>query len=309
MNSPAVARETGVMDAGGGGLEAQEDFEPRREARKRLGTAFKWLCFSAVVFGIVALVVLLADVFIDGYRWVNWSFLTSYASRFPEQAGIRAALLGTLWMMGLVAVISFPLGVGAAIYLEEYAPSNWFTRTLQMNISNLAAVPSVVYGILGLAVFVRFMALGQSVLAGALTLSLLILPVTIISAQEAIRAVPGSLRQASYGIGATKWQTIRHQVLPVALPGILTGTILSLSRAIGETAPLLLVGAVTFIAFDPEGPLDQFTVLPIQIFNWAARPEEQFHAVAAGAILVLLVILLAMNATAIYLRNRYRQEL
>lgn len=309
MNSPAVARETGAMNSSGGGLEAQEDFEPRREARKRLGTAFKWLCFSAVVFGIVALVVLLTDVFIDGYRWVDWSFLTSYPSRFPEQAGIRAALLGTLWMMGLVALISFPLGVGAAIYLEEYAPSNWFTRTLQMNISNLAAVPSVVYGILGLAVFVRFMALGQSVLAGALTLSLLILPVTIIAAQEAIRAVPGSLRQASYGIGATKWQTIRHQVLPVALPGILTGTILSLSRAIGETAPVLLVGAVTFIAFDPEGPLDQFTVLPIQIFNWAARPEEQFHAVAAGAILVLLVILLAMNATAIYLRNRYRQEL
>ncbi|MDP2498680.1 MAG: phosphate ABC transporter permease PstA [Candidatus Palauibacterales bacterium] len=309
MSSTAVAGETGAMGSGGGGLEAQEDFEPRREARRRLGTAFKWLCFSAVVFGIVALVVLLADVFIDGYRWVDWSFLTSYPSRFPEQAGIRAALLGTLWMMGLVALISFPLGVGAAIYLEEYAPSNWFTRTLQMNISNLAAVPSVVYGILGLAVFVRFMALGQSVLAGALTLSLLILPVTIIAAQEAIRAVPGSLRQASYGIGATKWQTIRHQVLPVALPGILTGTILSLSRAIGETAPVLLVGAVTFIAFDPEGPLDQFTVLPIQIFNWAARPEEQFHAVAAGAILVLLVILLAMNATAIYLRNRYRQEL
>ena len=308
MTPPAEEAATAPV-SGGDGLQAQEGFEPRREARKRLGTAFEWLCFAAVVFGIVALVVLLADVFVDGIRWVDWSFLTSYPSRFPEQAGIRAALLGTLWMMGLVALISFPLGVGAAIYLEEYSPNNWFTRTLQMNISNLAAVPSVVYGILGLAVFVRFMALGQSVLAGALTLSLLILPVTIISAQEAIRAVPSSLRQASYGIGATKWQTIRHQVLPVALPGILTGTILSLSRAIGETAPLLLVGAVTFIAFDPEGPLDQFTVLPIQIFNWAARPEEQFHAVAAGAILVLLVILLAMNATAIYLRNRYRQEL
>lgn len=294
---------------GEGGLEEDRDFEPRREARKRLGTAFRWLCFAAVVFGVVSLLVLLADVFVDGIRWVDWEFLTSYPSRFPEQAGIRSALLGTLWMMGLVAVISFPLGVGAAIYLEEYAPGNWFTRTLQMNISNLAAVPSVVYGILGLAVFVRFMALGQSVLAGALTLSLLILPVTIIAAQEAIRAVPSSLRQASYGIGATKWQTIRHQVLPVALPGILTGTILSLSRAIGETAPLLLVGAVTFIAFDPQGPMDQFTALPIQIFNWAARPDEQFHTVAAGAILVLLVILLAMNATAIYLRNRYRQEL
>ena len=284
-------------------------FEPRREARRRLGTVFEWACFAAVVVGIVALIVLLLDVLLDGIQWVNWQFLTSYPSRFPEQAGIRSAILGTLWMMVLVALFSFPLGVGAAIYLEEYAPDNWFTRVLQMNIANLAAVPSVVYGILGLAVFVRFMAMGRSVLAGALTLSLLILPIVIISSQEAIRAVPSSLRNASYGIGATRWQTIRHQVLPVALPGILTGTILSLSRAIGETAPLIMIGALTFIAFDPQGPMDEFTVLPIQIFNWAARPQQQFHDVAAGAILVLLVVLLAMNATAIYLRNRYRQEL
>lgn len=293
----------------GGVLETRDDFEPRREARKRLGTIFKWTCFGAVVFGIVSLVVLLGDVVVDGVEWLDLDFLTSYPSRFPERAGIRSALLGTLWMMGLVALFSFPLGVGAAIYLEEYAPDNWFTDVLQMNISNLAAVPSVVYGILGLAVFVRFMAMGESVLAGALTLSLLILPVVIISAQEAIRAVPSSLRNASYGIGATRWQTIRHQVLPVAFPGILTGTILALSRAIGETAPLILIGALTFIAFDPQGPMDQFTVLPIQIFNWAARPTQEFHDVAAGAILVLLVVLLAMNATAIFLRNKYRQEL
>jgi len=285
------------------------DFSPRREKRKRLGTLFEWACAATVVFGIVTLLVLLADVLVDGVRWLDLDFLTSYPSRFPERAGIRSALLGTLWMMGLVALFSFPLGVGAAIYLEEYAPDNWVTGILQTNISNLAAVPSVVYGILGLAVFVRFMALGQSVLAGALTLSLLILPVVIIAAQEAIRAVPSSLRHASYGIGATRWQTIRHHVLPVAFPGILTGTILALSRAIGETAPLILIGAITFVAFDPQGPLDQFTVLPIQIFNWAARPAQEFADVAAGAIIVLLVVLLAMNATAIFLRNKYRQEL
>lgn len=296
-------------EGGEGALEAGDEFEPRREARKRLGSAFEWTCFAAVVFGIVSLVVLLGDVVVDGVEWLDLDFLTSYPSRLPERAGIRSALLGTLWMMGLVALFSFPLGVGAAIYLEEYAPDSWFTDLLQMNISNLAAVPSVVYGILGLAVFVRFMAMGQSVLAGALTLSLLILPVVIIAAQEAIRAVPSSLRRASYGIGATRWQTIRHQVLPVALPGVLTGTILALSRAIGETAPLILIGALSFIAFDPQGPMDEFTVLPIQIFNWAARPGQEFHDVAAGAILVLLVVLLAMNATAIYLRNKYRQEL
>lgn len=314
MSGPAAggageSRDRGPGEAGGGALESGEAFEPRREARKKLGTAFEWACFAAVVFGLVSLVVLLADVVVDGVEWLDLDFLTSYPSRIPERAGIRSALLGTLWMMGLVAVFSFPLGVGAAIYLEEYAPDNWFTDLLQMNISNLAAVPSVVYGILGLAVFVRFMAMGQSVLAGALTLSLLILPVVIIAAQEAIRAVPPSLRQASYGLGATRWQTIRHQVLPVALPGILTGTILALSRAIGETAPLILIGALTFIAFDPQGPMDEFTVLPIQIFNWAARPSQEFHDVAAGAILVLLVVLLAMNATAIFLRNKYRQEL
>jgi phosphate transport system permease protein len=211
---------SGADADGWGGAEA---FEPRREARRRLGTAFKWLCFAAVVFGVVSLLVLLSDVFVDGIAWVDWAFLTSYPSRFPEQAGIRSALLGTLWLMLLVALISFPLGVGAAIYLEEYAPENWFTRALQMTISNLAAVPSVVYGILGLAVFVRFMALGHSVLAGALTLSLLIVPVTIIAAQEAIRAVPPSLRHASYGIGATKWQTIRHTCCrwrsPASSPG------------------------------------------------------------------------------------------
>ncbi len=210
--------------------------------------------------------------------------------------------------MALTAGISFPLGVGAAIYLEEYAPRNWFTRLLQTNISNLAGVPSIVYGILGLAIFVRFFGFGRSVVAGAATLALLILPVVIIASQEALKAVPNSLREASYGVGATKWQTIRHQVLPVALPGILTGTILSLSRAIGETAPLIMIGALTFIAFAPTSPMDPFTVLPIQIFNWTAKPQADFHDLAAGAILVLLVVLLVMNAAAIVLRNRYQKR-
>jgi phosphate transport system permease protein len=255
------------------------------------------------------LALLLVDVLRDGWRWLSVDFLTRYPSRIPERAGIKSAILGSLWMMGLTALVSFPTGVGAAIYLEEYAPKNWFTRILQTNIANLAGVPSIVYGILGLAIFVRYFALGRSVIAGALTLALLILPVIIIASQEAIKAVPTSLREASYGVGATKWQTIRYHVFPVALPGILTGTILSLSRAIGETAPLIMIGALTFIAFPPRSPMDPFTVLPIQIFNWTAKPQAEFHELAAAAIIVLLVLLLAMNATAIFLRNRYQKRI
>ncbi|MCG8469325.1 MAG: phosphate ABC transporter permease PstA, partial [Gemmatimonadetes bacterium] len=205
-------------------------FEPRVAARQRVGRAFQLLCLSAVGFGIVSLVILLVDVSSDGFGVLSAEFLTRFPSRIPGRAGIRSALLGSLWVMFLVAAIAFPLGVGAAVYLEEYAPKNWFTRLLQTNIANLAGVPSIVYGILGLAVFVRFFAFGRSVLAGSCTLALLILPVVIIAAQEAIRAVPSSLREASYGLGATRWQTIRHHVLPVAMSGILTGTILALSR-------------------------------------------------------------------------------
>ena len=286
----------------------RERFAPRREARRRVGTVFLWTCRAAVWISVAVLAVLLVDVTVDGLSWLSVEFLTSYPSRLPSRAGVKSAILGTMWMMGLVAVITFPLGVGAAVYLEEYAPKNRLTRLLQANIANLAGVPSIVYGILGLAVFVRWAALGNSVLSGALTLSLLILPVVIISSQEAIRAVPDSLRQASYGLGATRWQTIRGQVLPAALPGILTGTILSLSRAIGETAPLIMVGAATFAAFPPTGPMSDYTVLPIQIFSWAKRPQGEFHDLAAAAIVVLLVLLLTMNAAAIWLRNRYRVE-
>ncbi len=289
-------------------MSGRDRFEPRRETRRRIGTVFEWSCRVAVWASVAVLAVLLVDVTVDGLSWLSMEFLTSYPSRLPARAGVKSAILGTLWMMGLVAVITFPLGVGAAIYLEEYAPENRLNRLLQANIANLAGVPSIVYGILGLAVFVRYAALGNSVLSGALTLSLLILPVVIISSQEAIRAVPDSLRQASYGLGATRWQTIRGQVLPAALPGILTGTILSLSRAIGETAPLIMVGAATFAAFPPSGPMSDYTVLPIQIFSWAKRPQAEFHDLAAAAIVVLLVLLLTMNAAAIWLRNRYRVE-
>jgi phosphate transport system permease protein len=258
--------------------------------------------------GVVALAVLLGDVVMDGAGALDRRFLDSFASRFPERAGIKAALWGSVWMLSLTALVSFPLGVGAAIYLEEYAPRSWVTRAIQTNIANLAGVPSIVYGILGLALFVRTLGLGRSLLSGALTLSLLILPVIILASQEAIRAVPSSIRQAAYGLGATRWQVVRMQVLPVALPGILTGTILALSRAVGETAPLIMIGAVGFLAFTPGSVMDPFTVLPLQIYSWISRPQEEFRALAAAGIIVLLAILLGMNAVAIVLRNRYQRQ-
>jgi phosphate transport system permease protein len=279
--------------------------------RHRVGQIFEIVFLGAAVVGVVVLAVLLVDIVIDGAGWLSRTFFTRPPSRIPARAGILPALAGTVWLMSLVALISFPLGVAAAVYLEEYARKGWLQTIIQTNIANLAGVPSIVYGILGLAVFVRWMGGltgGRSVLSGALTISLLILPVLIIAAQEAIRAVPNSIREASYGLGATKWQTVRHHVLPNALPGILTGTILALSRAIGETAPLIMIGALTFIAFTPEGPRAAFTVLPIQIFNWVSRPQDDFRHLAAAAIIVLLVLLLSMNALAIWLRNRYQKE-
>ena len=283
----------------GGGVVAGD----RR--RRLLGSAFMVLCAAATLVGVVSLLVLVADVAIDGVPRLSRDFLTSFASRFPERAGVKAALLGSVWILALTAAISFPVAVAAAIYLEEYAPKNWGTRLIQLNIANLAGVPSIVYGILGLAVFVRALGFERSILSGALTLSLLILPVIIMASQEAVRAVPSSLREAAYGMGATRWQTVRTQVLPMAMPGILTGTILALSRAVGETAPLIMVGAVGFIAFSPTSVSDPFTVLPLQIFSWISRPSDEFHQLAAAGILVLLALLLSMNAVAIVLRNRY----
>ncbi|MBI5649815.1 MAG: phosphate ABC transporter permease PstA [Chloroflexi bacterium] len=281
-------------------------------ARKRAGAIFFIASFAATLVGIFALIVLLADVFGDGLARLDWEFITSFPSRRAASAGILSALVGTLWIISLTALFAFPIGVGAAIYLEEYAPKNRLTRLIEINIANLAGVPSVIYGLLGLGVFVRGMMLGRSVLAGALTLALLVLPIVIITAREALRAVPSSLRQAAYAVGATKWQTIWAQVLPVAFPSILTGTILALSRAMGESAPLITIGALTYIAFLPEFSLDGlfsgFTVLPIQIFNWVSRPQKAFHENAAAGIIVLLGVLLAMNALAIFLRNKYQQK-
>ena len=279
---------------------------PRSIRRRRMGTVFAVLCGAATMVGVVSLAVLLVDVALDGVPRLDIDFLTSFASRLAERSGIKAALVGSVWLLVLTALISFPMSVAAAIYLEEYAPRNWMTRTIQTNIANLAGVPSIVYGILGLALFVRFLGFDRSVLSGALTLSLLVMPVIIMAAQEAIKAVPSTIREAAYGLGATRWQVVSTQVLPMALPGILTGTILALSRAVGETAPLIMVGAVGFIAFTPSGPMDRFTVLPLQIYNWVSRPQDEFRALAAAGIVVLLVLLLTMNAIAIVLRNRYQ---
>jgi phosphate transport system permease protein len=280
-------------------------------ARDRIqGRLFQLALFVSLAIGIVSLVTLLVQVFVEGSSRLNADLVQNFPSSLPDQAGIQSAIFGTLWVMGIVAVTCIPIGVGAAIYLEEYASrERWYTRLIELNIQNLAAVPSIVYGILGLAFLVRgFADLGFTVLAGGLTLSLLVLPIVIISAREAIRAVPDSIRQGSLALGATQWQTIRRQVLPAAIPGIATGTILALSRAIGEAAPLVLLGALTFITFNPDGLDSQFTVLPIQIFNWISRPQDEFKVLAAAAIVVLLVILMAMNAFAIYLRNRYQRK-
>jgi phosphate transport system permease protein len=284
---------------------------PQRSARLR-GTAFKALLLSCIAISAAMLGTLLIKMGVDGVGQLSPSFITDYASFVADKAGIRAALLGTLWLMAVCAAFIIPVGVATAVYLEEYADnSRWYNRAIEVNIQNLAAVPSIVYGILGLAFLVRGpFGVGQVVLAGGLTLGLLVLPVVIITGREAIRAVPPSIREGSMALGATQWQTIWRQVLPAAIPGIATGLILALSRAIGETAPLIMVGAATFVAFDPS--LDStFTALPIQIFDWISRPSNSvndYASLAAGGIVVLMILLLAMNAVAIWLRNRYEQK-
>ncbi|HNF93192.1 MAG TPA: phosphate ABC transporter permease PstA [Anaerolineales bacterium] len=261
------------------------------------------------------------DAKLEFRSWLTPQFLVSPMSSRAEFAGVRTAILGSLWLVGIAIAFALPIGTGAAIYLEEYATKNWFTRIIQTNINNLAGVPSIVYGMLGLALFVRVMepftsgsifgvtdSNGRTILAAGLTMGVLVLPVIIINAQEAIKAVPDSLRQAAYGVGATRWQTVWHHVLPNALPGILTGSILALSRALGETAPLIVVGASTFITLDPDSPFSKFTALPIQIYQWTTRAQSEFHSIAAAAIIVLLVLLLTLNATAILLRNRFQKR-
>jgi phosphate transport system permease protein len=281
-----------------------------RAGDRRRARIFQGLMFFSLAIGIITLAVLLIQVVVEGWPRLSLDLLTNFPSRRPARSGAQSAILGTIWLMGIVMATAVPLGFGAAIYLEEYAdPKRWYNRLIELNIQNLAAVPSIVYGILGLAFLARGpFGLGRTLLAGGLTLTLLVLPIVIISGREAIRAVPNSIRQASLALGATKWQTVRRQVLPAAIPGMATGTILGLSRAIGETAPLILLGALTFVTFNPDGLTSQFTALPVQIFNWISRPQEEFKVLAAAAIVVLLVVLLAMNATAIWLRNRFYQR-
>ncbi|MCC5611559.1 phosphate ABC transporter permease PstA [Nostoc sp. CHAB 5834] len=291
------------------------NFDLAINKRYNLDKVFAIATWVATSFALLVLVILLIDVLTDGLGRLNWSFITSFSSRRASSAGVLAPLVGTIWLLVITALISFPLGVGAGIFLEEYAQDNWFTRLIEINIANLAAVPSIIYGLLGLQIFVRVMepiTRGRSVLAGALTLSLLILPIIIITTRESLRAVPDSLRQAGFALGANRWQIIREQIFPIALPGILTGTILSLSRAIGETAPLIVVGAVGFITFLPQlsfqGLQSSFTALPIQIFDWVSRPQVEFHQNAAAGIVVLMIVLMLMNSTAIFLRNKFQQS-
>lgn len=279
------------------------------QKRHRKARHFALLCAAVTWSSVLLLAVLLFQVCITGFEWLDWQFINSFPSRFPERAGIKSALVGTMWLIVLVALISIPVGVSTALYLEEFAGKGRMAKIIEVNIANLAGVPSIVYGILGLAIFVRFFALERSLISGALTMSLLILPTIIIASREAIMAVPQSIRAAAYSLGATKWQTTWHHVLPASFPGIMTGIILSLSRAIGETAPLIMIGALTFVAFLPEGPMDAFTALPIQIYNWVSRPQPEFHELAAAGIIVLLAVLLLMNATAIYIRNRTERRL
>jgi len=269
---------------------------------------FQIVALGVLLVALASLGLLIYDVLSDGLGRLNWQFMTSYSSRRASSAGIYHALTGSIFVIALTGALALPIGVAAAIYLEEYGSRSRMARLIEINISNLAAVPSIIYGLLGLGLFVRALNMERSVMAGASTLALLVLPVVILSTREALRTVPSSIREGSYALGATKWQTIWHQVLPMALPGVLTGLILALSRAIGETAPLLTIGAATFIPFAPDSIWSAFTVLPIQIFNWVSRPQAGFQENAAAGIVVLLALLLVLNATAIYLRDRYQRQ-
>lgn len=287
---------------------AKERFSPRIKARQNIGTIWKWVFFGATALAIVLLGMLLYSIVVPGWSWLSWDLITNPPSRIPERAGMNPAIWGSIWIVIGSGLVSFGLGLGTAIYLEEYAGRGKFMDFVHMNISNLAGVPSIVYGLLGLILFVEWMNMGRSLLAGVLTLALLILPVVVISSREAIRAVPSSLREASYGLGATRWQTVKNHVLPAAFPGILTGIILAMSRAIGETAPLLVVGGASQVLWRPDSPFSTFMVMPLQIYNWTGRPQEEFEHLAAAAIIVLMVILLLMNSLAIGLRQHFSKK-
>ena len=271
--------------------------------------AFKYFGIFCTMLGLLLLALFIGNILIKGLSRIDWDFITGLPSRFPERSGIFSAFVGTLWMMFLTGIIAIPLGVSAAIYLEEYAKKSRMSNILELNISNLAGVPSIIYGILGLEVFSRTMHLGGSLLAGSLTLALLILPIIIVATREAIKAVPSTIREGSYALGASKWQTIWLQLLPTASGGIITGIILALARAIGEAAPLVVAGAMVYVPFAPSTPMDEYSVLPIQIFNWISRPQKGFEINAAAGIIILLAITFIMNGVAVFFRNRMQKKL
>ena len=307
-----MATKSGPQTTQQDGPEQQDPvFKSSVSARHALDRVFAVLVFVATMIGLVVLAILLVDIARDGIPRLSWDFLTSFPSISPENSGIYPALLGSLWLLALTTIVSVPLGVGAAIYLEEYAPDNLLTRLIEVNISNLAGVPSIIYGLLGLGIFINLLGGitgGQSLISGALTLSLLILPVIIIATREALRTIPGAVREGGYALGATRWEVIKSHLLPMALPGALTGTILALSRAIGETAPLIVVGAATYITFAPDSPLSSYSALPIQIYSWVSQPQPAFQIIAAAGIVVLMVVLLLTNSVAIWLRNKYQRR-
>jgi phosphate transport system permease protein len=284
-------------------------FEPALARRKLTGTVFYGACVAAIGILLLALLILLVDVLTRGLPWLDWQFLTGVPSRRPAQAGVLPALLGSLEISVLVAVMTFPIGVAAAIYFVEYARDTTLNRFLQTNISNLAGVPSIIYGILGLAVFVQLLQLGRTILAASMTLTLLILPIVIIASIEALKAVPSGQREGAYALGATRWQMVSRSVFPAAAPGIMTGIILAMARAIGEAAPLLLIGGVGFVTFLPNPVSGAYTVLPLQIFDWAKRPQDDFAALSSAAIIVILVLMLILNGLAILVRARLSRHI
>ncbi|MFD0976176.1 phosphate ABC transporter permease PstA [Salinimicrobium gaetbulicola] len=270
--------------------------------------AFKIWGIFCTLLGIVLLAIFIGSILIDGIQRIDWEFITNLPSRKAERAGIWTALMGSVWILVLTTIIALPVGIAAAIYLEEYAKKGKLANLLEINISNLAGVPSIIYGLLGLEIFVRIIQMGSSVLAGSFTLALLILPIVIVSTREALKAVPKSIRDASYALGASKWQTVSRQLLPASSGGILTGVILALSRAVGETAPLIVIGALAYVPFAPSSPMDEFSVLPIQIFNWISRPQHGFEVNAAAGIIILLLITFLMNGVAVYFRNKWQKK-
>src|ERR671913_448493 len=306
-----MATKSNTQTTQKGGPQEQAVYKSSVSRRHALDRIFTVLVFVAAMVGLVVLAVLLVDIARDGLPRLSWDFLASFPSVSPQNSGIYPALLGSLWLLGITAAVSVPLGIGAAVYLEEYATDTWLNRLIEVNISNLAGVPSIIYGLLGLGIFVNLLGAvtgGQSIVSGALTLSLLILPVIIIATREALRTIPGAVREGGYALGATRWEVIRSHLLPMALPGALTGTILALSRAIGETAPLIVVGAATYLTFTPSGPQSAYSALPIQIYSWVSQPQPAFQVNAAAGIVILMLVLLLTNSVAIYLRNKYQRR-